>query len=107
MTYLFQRPKEPRELSQDKIRRKLEAGALLFCGGCNRELVIDRQTGIATLCNCRPLNINTVSSLRIIDDRIVTDTIDMPNDKDFDPTIYAPVQSNQRRVSRWYSRKRK
>lgn len=101
MTYLFERPKEPRELSQDEIRNKVKEGSPVFCGACGLEIIINRLTGMGENCICRPRNINTsVLSLRIIDDRIISDVF-VVSDEDFDPKKHGPFNRNYKRYACW------
>ena len=107
MTYLFKRPEEPRELSQDEIRSKVKAGSPVFCGACGLEIIINRITGLGENCICRPRNINTsVLSLRITDDRIVSD-IFIVSDEDFDSEKYGPFNRNYKRYARWLEHKKR
>ena len=100
MSYLFKRPEEPRELSQDEIRLRVAMGAPFFCGVCGEKMNYDPRKGTGNICKCIPRKSGLVASFRIAEDKIIVDILDV-SEKEFDPGRHAPLVRERKRMFLW------
>lgn len=100
MTYLFKRPEEPRELSQDEIRLRIATGAPFFCGACGEKMIYDPRNGSGRICKCIPKKGGLVASFRITEDKIIVDILDV-SEEEFNPGRHSPLLKERKRMFLW------
>ena len=102
----FAKPEKPLKLSQFEIMQEITGGTDVFCGRCGQLMILTHNRARLNFCNClhttKIENYNSISSLRIVNGKILSDYI-IVSDEEFDPEIHSPSDTNHRRLRQWHS----